>query len=107
MSHPPRPGRSLLSALLALMAVALGPMVTPASAAVVGLDVTTVAIQPLEGVQFSGTVADFPDPGVGPYSILIDWGDGQTSAGSTSGSCSGAACTVLANGVHLYRHVGT
>jgi IPT/TIG domain len=89
-----------------ILAGVLGPGAPAVHAAIVSLDVHTVIITPLEGVPFNGTVATFPDPGVGPYTARIEWGDGESSPGSIGGGCQGNVCSVFVTGVHTYRQVG-
>jgi autotransporter-associated beta strand protein len=54
-------------------------------------------------------VATFTDPGgaeaVGEYSAMIDWGDGQSSAGAITGPAAGGVFTV--SGSHLYAEEGS
>jgi hypothetical protein len=51
---------------------------------------TGQAVTATEGQSFSGTVATFTDPDTNAtaseYSATIDWGDGNTSTGTISGS---------------------
>src|SRR5213595_1735052 len=83
------PSRLIL--LLALLPL-IGPAAQPAHAAVVNLSVTAVPQTFEEGVPFNGRVGSFPDPGAGPYTALINWGDGVTSNGGFSSSCAGSVC---------------
>jgi hypothetical protein len=50
------------------------------------LTATAAAVQPVEGLPFTGTVAIFTDADpsavVGDYTATISWGDGHTSAGT-------------------------
>ncbi len=58
------------------------------------------------GVPFTGQVGQFTDPNPGPpssYSAAINWGDGQSSAGTVSSAGSGFAVS----GTHTYAATGT
>jgi uncharacterized repeat protein (TIGR01451 family) len=56
-----------------------------------------------EGVQFSGALATFQDPGspdtASSYIATIDWGDGTT----TTGTIAGAAGSYTISGLHTYN----
>jgi VCBS repeat-containing protein len=70
------------------------------------LHVFNKPIQATEGSTFSGLVASFTDTGSdlpGDYSATIDWGDGQTSAGTISGNGFGNFDVF---GDHLYADTG-
>jgi hypothetical protein len=64
-------------------------------------------ISATEGKSFSGTVATVTDPDTnatpGEYSASINWGDGQTSTGTVTGS--GGSFTV--SGSHTYAEEGS
>jgi uncharacterized repeat protein (TIGR01451 family) len=66
-----------------------------------------MTITPIEGVQFSGTVATFTDPnsqdGAAGFSATIDWGDGTTDTGVVSGT--NGAYSV--SGAHTYQEEGS
>jgi hypothetical protein len=95
------PARNLarLFVVLALLLPLLGQSVSTAHAAIVNLAVTGVAIQAQEGVPFISTIAACPDPNAGPYTALVDWGDGVTNNGGFSTVCSGSVYQV-SKGVH-------
>jgi hypothetical protein len=60
---------------------------SPVLGSATGFNPNGLKIFPVEGVQFSGTIADFEDPGAPPhasYKVAIDWGDGTASDGSTT-----------------------
>jgi phospholipase C len=60
------------------------------------------------GVEFSGTVASFTDPGangsLADYSAIITWGNGNTSAGTISANAAGGFDVA---GSNTYMRVGT
>jgi hypothetical protein len=68
---------------------------------------TPVAVSAQEGVPFTGTVATFTDSNTAnvasDFTATIDWGDGQTSAGTVSGG--GGSFTV--SGSHTYATNGS
>jgi hypothetical protein len=71
------------------------------------LQLTSVPIQATEGAAFSGPVADFTDTDtdtVANFSATIDWGDGQTTAGTISTTASGS---FVVSGTHTYTEDGT
>jgi streptogramin lyase len=64
-----------------------------------------IEIQQVEGIPFSGLVAQFSDadprqPGIDYYSATIDWGDGTTSDGVIVNDPNGGYGV---NGSHVYR----
>jgi hypothetical protein len=67
-------------------------------------------INATEQIQFDGMVATFtdgdPNGRVGGYSASIDWGDGQTSAGTVTADSQNPGQFVIA-GAHVYRQLGT
>ena len=70
------------------------------------LNTTAVAISATEGDAFNGTVATFTDgdtaPGPSDYEATIDWGDGNTSSGTITGSAGSFTIT----GNHTYDDAG-
>jgi uncharacterized repeat protein (TIGR01451 family) len=78
--------------------------------AVVGeqeVSLTSSSVGPIpEGTAFSGTLANFTDPGstdpASSFSATIDWGDGTTTAGTITGSAGSYAIS----GVHTYSDEG-
>ena len=77
-----------------------------ASIARPGIVFSSTSVTATEGLQFSGTVANFVDQAgnsfAGFYTSTIDWGDGTTTAGTVSGS---GPFTVT--GAHTYADQGT
>jgi hypothetical protein len=65
------------------------------------------SISGTEGAAFSGTVATFsdadPNGTLGDFTATIDWGDGQTSAGTIANGPTG---NFLVNGSHTYLEEG-
>ncbi|OYV95993.1 MAG: hypothetical protein B7Z73_01560, partial [Planctomycetia bacterium 21-64-5] len=87
-------------------AVSVSPTATVSDPAVVA---TAVAVSTVVGDGSPQLVATFTDPGgaetgVSDYATSIDWGDGQTSAGTISGPVNGVFSVT---GVHGYANVGT
>jgi hypothetical protein len=68
---------------------------------------TAVPVAAIEGVQFSGAVATFSDPlprlTPDSFAATINWGDGQSSAGTVTGS---AAAGFTVSGDHTYADEG-
>ncbi len=63
------------------------------------VELVPLTIQATEGSQFSGQVATSPSGGVFPRVATINWGDGQTSAGTVT--------EAGINGSHTYAEEGT
>ena len=65
-------------------------------------------IFPVEGVNFSGTVANFTDPSAGKptYKATIDWGDGSSISNATLVK-TGNDNAYDVNGQHTYTEEGT
>ncbi len=64
-------------------------------------------VTPFEGMTFSGTIAEFQDAltatPASAFHATIDWGDGDSSAGTVSGS----AGSFTVSGTHAYAEEGT
>lgn len=71
------------------------------------LSATSVAIASTEGATFTGAVAAFgdadPNGVASDYTAMVVWGDGQTSAGTVSGS---EAADFTVTGSHVYVEEG-
>ena len=95
------------SALVALLVV--GTALAGAGQASAAANGTAVAFSATQGVEFTGTVAQFSEIDdhlldTGP-SATIDWGDGTSSSGTVSGSRETQAYAVA--GTHTYAGFGS
>ncbi len=68
---------------------------------------TAIAIAPVEGIAFTGTVATFTDPVPIPssFTATINWGDGTSSAGTIT--YNGVTQKFSIAGTHAYAEEGT
>ena len=91
---------------------AVGHATTTATVAGSALVVTTagLAVNATEGQSFTAVVANFTDANVqatsDAYTVMIDWGDGQTSPGSVQANPLQAGQFAVA-GSHVYAEEGT
>jgi hypothetical protein len=71
----------------------------------------SIPINPVEGQQFTGTVATFtdadPNTNSTEYAAVINWGDGATSSGTVSGLGPNGTGPYVVAGTHTYSEEGT
>ncbi|MGH7139122.1 MAG: hypothetical protein ACREHD_25525, partial [Pirellulales bacterium] len=64
---------------------------------------TGMTISPVENTAFSGPVATFTSPDNGPFTAVIQWGDGNSTTVSDSSISGGPSpATFTVNGTHTY-----